>query len=340
MRRKQNVLLIVLLIISSQLQGGQSELNSRSGSSAIFEVITLGSAGGIQDGNLTAFLLRALSESHYIALDAGTLVNGINVALNNNAFKNLPVKIDNSLTPTGTILHHHIKGYLVSHSHLDHVAGLLIAAPDDNVKPIYALQSVNQTMSETYFNWQAWPNFTSRGKPPFLSKYQIIDLVPQKISNLQDTQLKVTAFSLSHSVESTAFVIEYQDNLLVYFGDTGPDEIQKEGKLATVWRYLAKQMQTKHLRGLIIEVSFDNSRPDNLLFGHLTPKWLHTELNYFYSLVTNKQQFQDVEVLISHIKYSLKSGLDPRGKILQELEYENTHGFKFKLAKQGLRFIL
>jgi 3',5'-cyclic-nucleotide phosphodiesterase len=303
-------------------------------------MITLGSTGGIQDGNLSAFLLRSLSEPNYIALDAGTLVNGINVALSLDAFKDLPVKVDNTLSSTGNILHHHIKGYLISHGHLDHVAGLLIASPDDNIKPIYGLKSVNQTMSETYFNWQAWPNFTNRGKPPFLNKYQVIDLVPQQAINLNDTELKVTAFSLSHSLESTAFVIEYKDNLFVYFGDTGPDEVEKQGKLATVWRYLAKQMQTKTLHGLVIEISFENSQPDNLLFGHLTPKWLMSELDYFYSLVIKKQQFQDIKVIISHIKYSLKSGIDPRLKILQELKQANTNGFNFILAKQGQRLIL
>lgn len=339
MQRKQSVLLLALLILSSQLHGFQSKLSSSSESSAIFELITLGSAGGIQDGNLSAFLLRTLSEPNYIALDAGTLVNGINVALDNNSFKDLPVKMDNSLSPTGNILHHHIKGYLISHGHLDHVAGLLIASPDDNTKPIYALKSVNQTMTESYFNWQAWPNFTNRGKPPFLNKYQVIDLVPQQLVNLKDTKLKVTAFSLSHSLESTAFVIEYQDNLFVYFGDTGPDKIEKQGKLATVWGYLAKQMKAKSLRGIVIEVSFDNKQPDNLLFGHLTPRWLMSELNFFHSLVANKQQFKDITILISHIKYSLKNGINPRLKILQELEQGNTHSFKFRLAKQGQRFI-
>lgn len=305
-----------------------------------FELVVLGEAGGIQDGNLSAFLLRALSEPNYIALDAGTLVNGINLALSNNAFKELPVKLDNTLSPLGNILHHHIKGYLISHGHLDHVAGLLIASPDDNNKPIYALKSVNQIISDNYFNWQAWPNFTNRGISPRLNKYQIIDLVPQQAINLKGTQLTVNAFSLSHSIESTAFVIEYQNNIFVYFGDTGPDKVEKEGKLAFVWQYLAKQMQTKKLRGIVIEVSFNNQQADELLFGHLTPKWLMSELSYFYSLVEKKQKIEDMQVIISHIKYSLKSGLDPRDIIQNELQLENTLGFNFKLAKQGQRIIL
>jgi 3',5'-cyclic-nucleotide phosphodiesterase len=329
---------VFLCVLSCRLQGAQSLTPTET--SGIFELVTLGDAGGIQDGNLSAFLFRALSEPNYIALDAGTVINGINVSLANNAFTDLTLNADKKLSLTGNILQHHIKGYLISHGHLDHVAGLLIAAPDDSNKPIYALRSVNQTMRDSYFNWKAWPNFTDRGIPPFLNKYQVIDLVPQQGLSLKNTLLKVTAFSLSHSVESTAFVIEYQDNLFVYFGDTGPDEVEKQAKLAVIWRYLAKQMQTKKLRGLVIEVSFDNQQPDNLLFGHLTPKWLMSELTYFYSLVEKKQQFKSMKVIISHIKYSLKSGLDPRDKIQQELQQGNTLGFNFMLAKQGQRVIL
>ena len=305
-----------------------------------FELITLGDTGGIQDGNLSAFLLRALSEENYVALDAGTLVNGINAGLSNHAFDNLKRKSDPSLSPAGNILHHHIKGYLLSHGHLDHVAGLLIASPDDNSKPIYALKSVNQTMNDTYFNWQAWANFTDRGIAPRLNKYQVIDLAVKQSINLQGTELTVTPFSLSHPLESTAFVIEKDQDMFVYFGDTGSDAVEEQGKLAIIWRYLAKQMQSKKLRGIIIEVSFDNQRPDNLLFGHLTPKYLIQELSKFHGLVSDKSQFNDMQIIISHIKYSLKSALDPKIKIQQQLAAANKLGFHFVISKQGQRLVL
>lgn len=300
-----------------------------------FELITLGDTGGIEDGNLSSFLLRSIEDENFISLDAGSLVNGINVALENNAFDSLTTTPDPALNPNGNILHHHVKAYLLSHGHLDHVAGLLIASPDDNSKPIYALSSVNQTMSDTYFNWQAWANFTNRGIAPMLNKYDVIDLAPQKTVEIKDTALTVTPFSLSHPLESTAFVIEHNNDMFVYFGDTGPDEVEKQGKLDAVWRYLAKQMQHKTLRGISIEVSFDNTRPDNLLFGHLTPKWLMQELTSFHALVEDKEQLSNMKVIISHIKYSLKRGTDPRAVIAQELESANALGFNFILARQG-----
>ena len=42
-----------------------------------------------------------------------------------------------------------------------------------------------------------------------------------------------------------------------------------------------------------------------------------------------------MKIIISHIKYSLKSGAEPRAVIAQELESDNALGFNFILAKQG-----
>ena len=90
---------------------------------------------------------------------------------------------------------------------------------------------------------------------------------------------------------------------------------------------------------MVIEVSFDNSRPDNLLFGHLTPKWLMQELTRFYELVEDKSQVPDINIVISHIKYSLKAGESPRSVISKELKQANKLGFNFIIATQGQSLI-
>lgn len=326
------------------LFGGQTQANntiSKAGKqNPAFELVVLGEKGGIQDGNLSAYLLRAINEQHYISLDAGTLVNGINIAQQHNAFADLTLIQDPKWNITGNILRQHIKGYLISHGHLDHVAGLLISSPEDSAKPIYALPSVNQTLIDTYFNWQAWANFTNKGLPPRLNKYQLVDLIPKQSQTITDTSLKVTAFSLSHPLESTAFVIDKGQDLFVYLGDTGPDQVEKQGKLKALWQYLAEQLKDKHLRGLVIEVSFTNQQPDNLLFGHLTPKWLIQELTQFHTLIDDKSKIKDLQVIISHIKYTMKNGPDPREQIKQQLDQANLLGFKFVFATQGQRLHL
>ena len=326
------------------LFGGQTQANntiSKAGKqNPAFELVVLGEKGGIQDGNLSAYLLRAINEQYYISLDAGTLVNGINIAQQHNAFADLTLIQDPKWNITGNILRQHIKGYLISHGHLDHVAGLLISSPEDSAKPIYALPSVNQTLIDTYFNWKAWANFTNKGLPPRLNKYQLVDLIPKQSQTITDTSLKVTAFSLSHPLESTAFVIEKDQDLFVYLGDTGPDQVEKQGKLKALWQYLAEQLKDKHLRGLVIEVSFTNQQPDNLLFGHLTPKWFIQELTQFHTLIDDKSKIKDLQVIISHIKYTMKNGPDPREQIKQQLDQANLLGFKFVFATQGQRLHL
>ncbi|MFT4825959.1 MAG: 3',5'-cyclic-nucleotide phosphodiesterase [Halioglobus sp.] len=328
-----------IILFSGQLQADTAagELDNHK---PAFELIVLGDTGGVQDGNLSAFLLRALSEQHYVGLDAGTLVNGINIAHQNNAFCDLALVQDSQWNTSGTILRNHVKGYLISHGHLDHVVGLLISSPEDSAKPIYALPSVNQTLLDSYFNWQAWANFTDKGLPPRLNKYQLVDLIPQQSQSITDTSLKVTAFSLSHPLESTAFVIEKDKDLFVYLGDTGPDQIEKQGKLKALWQYLAEQLKEKRLRALVVEVSFTNQRPDALLFGHLTPKWLLQELTQFHSLIEDKSKIKGLQVIISHIKYTLKSGPDPKEQIEQQLNQANSLGFKFILVTQGQRLYL
>jgi 3',5'-cyclic-nucleotide phosphodiesterase len=131
-----------------------------------FDLVVLGALGGIQDGNLSASLIHPHGDDRAVTCDAGTLVNGLRVADEKAAFAGIAMPADTDQSRVGYVLTAKIKGYLISHAHLDHVAGLVIASPDDGKKPIYALPSVGADLVETYFNWKAWPNFTDRGKAP------------------------------------------------------------------------------------------------------------------------------------------------------------------------------
>src|SRR5919107_2487965 len=173
-----------------------------------FDVIVLGALGGIQDGNLSSYLVRPHGDRNAIACDAGSLVNGLKIAQDKGVFRDVKVPEGSTDSVVGHVLKNEIKGYLISHAHLDHLAGLVIASPDDSNKPIYSLPSVAADLVETYFNWQAWPNFTDRGKAPHLKKYTIEELKPGVARPLKDTAMTVTAFPLGHGgVESSAFLL-------------------------------------------------------------------------------------------------------------------------------------
>src|SRR5215472_5411986 len=115
-----------------------------------FDIVVLGALGGIQDGNLSAYLIHPHDDDRGVTLDAGTLVNGLRGADEQGAFDGVKVPADSTLSRTGYVLTDRIKGYLISHAHLDHVGGLVIASPDDSKKPIYALASVNAALVESY----------------------------------------------------------------------------------------------------------------------------------------------------------------------------------------------
>ena len=328
----------LILIACFSLSLASKEINTNT--EPAFELIVLGDTGGTRDGNLSAFLLRALADNKYIGLDAGTLLNGIEKSLENNAFDDLDIDTTQKTIPRINILHNHIAAYMISHGHLDHVSGLLIASPDDNSKPIYALPSVNKTISNSYFNWQGWANFSDRGTLPHLNKYKMVDLPLQQTIKIPNTSLNVKTFSLSHPVESSAFVIENNKDIMIYFGDTGPDELEKENKLTQVWQYLAKQVQHKNLRGIVIEVSFPDDRDDKLLYGHLTPKWLTKELTHFSSLLDEPSLLQKTKVIISHVKSSTLKDVNAREVIEKELQQHNKLGLNFVMAIQGNKILL
>ena len=303
-----------------------------------FDVVTLGARGGIQDGNLSAFLISPRGDPRGVTCDVGSLVNGLRVADEKGAFDAIEVPQDSAYTRVGYMLVDTIKGYLVSHAHLDHIAGLIAASPDDSKKPIYALPSVNSDIEQTYFNWDAWPNFGDRGKEPQLKKYAYRDLVASEKTELANTAMSVTAFPLSHGgVESTAFLIESGEDALLCFGDTGPDEVEKSGNMAAVWSAVAQRLASRQLRAIIIETSYTNAQPDNLLFGHLTPAWLLKSLKSLEEKA-GAGSLKDFPVVISHVKYSLKKGASPQEEILKELQAGNELGVNFIIPEQGMKW--
>jgi 3',5'-cyclic-nucleotide phosphodiesterase len=303
-----------------------------------FDVVALGARGGIEDGNLTAFMISPAGDGRAVTCDAGSLVNGLRVAAEKGAFDAVAVPADSPYTRVGYVLTEQIKGYLISHAHLDHIAGLVIASPDDAKKPIYGLPSVLEDIQDTYFNWDAWPNFGSGGKEPQLKKYELTALVPGERRDLSGTAMQVTAYPLSHGgVESTAFLVESGEDALLCFGDTGPDEIEKSRKMHDIWVAVAERVKSGQMKAIIIETSYANAQPDKALFGHLTPAWLQKSLGELETLA-GADSLKNLPIVISHIKYSLKKGDLPQQTILGELEAGNTLGVKYIIPEQGMNW--
>jgi len=292
-----------------------------------FTVIPLGVRGGLDESNLSAYLVAPAGSTAYVCLDAGSLRTGLEKAL---ASKALAGSADD-------VLRRQVKAYLLSHAHLDHVAGLLLNAPDDAPKPIYGLASCLQTLQNDYFNWRAWPNFGNGGAAPALGKYQLLPLVPGRALGLAGTTMQVQAYPLSHGpgYESAAFLLQSGASYLLYLGDTGADELEHSQHLRELWQAVAPLVRAGQLRGIFIEASYPNEQPETQLFGHLTPRRLWQELGALGQLA-GPAALRRVPLIITHRKPPARQ----EATIARQLAAGNALGLKLLYPVQGQRLTL
>ena len=285
------VLLFSILLITAAHVVGQTNisLNSTNG----FKVIPIGVKGGLDESNLSAYLVAISGSDQFICLDAGTIYKGLELAAAKKLFKS---------TNPSTIQQEQINGYFISHAHLDHTAGLIMNSPNDNAKNLYGLASVLDVFKKNYFTWSTWANFGNEGEAPILKKYTYQTLAPTKEIAIENTGLFITPFVLSHvkPYESTAFLVRNQNSYLLYLGDTGADKVEQSEQLAALWKTVAPLVMNKQLKGIFIEVSFDNSIPERALFGHLTPNLLMEEMGKLNQL--SNGQLNNTPLYVTHIK--------------------------------------
>lgn len=292
-----------------------------------FQVVPLGVKGGADEKNLSAYLLAPFNTKDFICLDAGTIYSGIEKAVENKVFK----------LATIDVLRKYIKGYFISHAHLDHVSGLIINSPLDSSKTIYAIKSCIEMLEKHYFNGQTWANFGDEGFGFQLKKYHFQTLKTNKETLITNTTMTVKTFLLSHgnSYESAAFLIRNENSYALYLGDTGSDFVEKSDKLHLLWTAIAPLIKTKQLKGIFIEVSFPNEQPDSLLYGHLTPNHLLEELHAL-SKLTGKEALKGFKIIITHLKPPVENII----RIKEQLKKQNDLDIKLIFPEQGRRFEL
>jgi 3',5'-cyclic-nucleotide phosphodiesterase len=309
-----------------------------------FTWIALGVEGGLDESSLSAHLVAPFGSTGYICLDAGTMLTGLKAAARNGCFDDIRLPDDSHLSVEGTVLHKHIKAYLITHPYLDHVEGLMAISPNDVPKPIMSLPGSIENIKTHLFNWHVWPNLCNEGAPPALGQYTYVKLQPGKRAAISDTSMSVEAYPLAHGhTESTAFLIESEGSYILYMGDTGPDEVEKRSTTHNLWIRVAPLIKTQCLRGIFIEASYPDDRPDNLLFSHLTPAWLMHAFKELAALVDvehPQEALRDLTVIISHIKPDLSAGTEPREVVKRQLHEHNNLGLRFIFAQQGNRYEL
>jgi len=177
---------------------------------------------------------------------------------------------------------------LVSHAHMDHVRDLATLA-DNRCQQggptlvIAGIPSTLRALQKHFFNDQLWPDFSKipAGKKGMTIAYEPIK--PEKVVKLAG--LDVRPVLVSHTIDTSGFIVSNAKGSMVYSGDTGPTE--------RLWEVLD---ETPNVRAILLEVSFPNEQHELArVSAHHTPKTLAVELAKLH-------EHRDAPVMLYHIK--------------------------------------
>jgi ribonuclease BN (tRNA processing enzyme) len=179
-----------------------------------------------------------------------------------------------------------IEHAIVSHSHLDHIAGLayltetLAFCEVGAAVTISGIDPVISTLRAGVFNNALWPDFSRIPHPdvPVVKYRTLIEEVENRVADLW-----VTPVAVSHTVPAAGFIVHDGSTGVIYSGDTGPTD--------ALWR-CARGL--RGLRAIILECAFPNRLgPLAQVAKHMTPALIQRELDKLPP---------DVPVWIFHVK--------------------------------------
>ncbi|CAN6639937.1 hypothetical protein TRVA0_017S02696 [Trichomonascus vanleenenianus] len=233
----------------------------------------------------------------------------------------------------------------VTHSHLDHINGVVLnsaAFRADNPKRLAGLATTLDDIRTHVFNGIVWPNLTTEG--PFaaglveLVRLPAVTYVPGLA-----TDLEIAAYPVSHGVlQSTAFFVRSVASgaAIVVWGDVEADSVAAVPSNATVWAEAARLYMSRKLCGVVIECSYPSSH-GLPLYGHLTPEHLVEELNTLALMTSSK--LEGLSVVVTHIKDYYRGGHQLQQRIYSELiQQAGKSGLQcdFTIARAGMCFYL
>jgi len=199
-----------------------------------------------------------------LAIDAGSLTSGLDLSVQ-----------------------YKLEAVLVSHSHLDHVRDLATIA-DNRVQhgcpplEIVGTKPTLDVLRTHFFNDLLWPNFAAipSKKEPTIVYRTLRPEVRAEVAGFG-----VRAIAVSHTIDTSAFIVDKNGVAVAYSGDTGPTD--------RLWEVLNGR---KDLRALLMEVSFPNEQQRiATLSGHHTPQTLRTDLAKY-------ARPKELPTLLYHIK--------------------------------------
>lgn len=287
---------------------------------AAFDLLPLGTYGGSHEGNMTCFALRTVGAPEYrLLLDAGSLSG---VAEDARGIEDFFLGLED---------------VFLTHSHLDHLGGLIIQSPSLFARQraplrIHAPPETTDTLAEDVFSNRLWGDFVAAGK------IELDGLAPA--GRVDAGGFEVEAFPVDHTVPCYGYQVRVPGGpSFLFLADTGPTR----GYLPRARRLLA----AGELRALALECSFGSDKEElALATGHLTPRLIGEHLRELVDpsrrgdrspvgpdLPAMARALKGVRILIHHIK-----PLD-EATIRRELRPLREGGLNLVIPRQGQRLL-
>jgi len=171
---------------------------------------------------------------------------------------------------TDSVQKKQIRDVVLTHAHLDHIAGLPLFIDDlfDTLKEpirVYGLSEVLEIIKRNIFNWEIYPNFSElkNKNGAVLEYFTIAAGIEFSIKHLS-----MRAIDVNHKVASVGFIISDGQTKIALSSDTAETN--------EFWVELSNE---KNLDAILIECAFPDQL-DELAHAshHLTPKNLQKEL--------------------------------------------------------------